>query len=89
VALGEDFEAVQEFQEGIYASFLSRDLALLSDLLKKLAGAERSEAWQVLRTFARPYLLRNRGTDLSATSDFVLDDLGPFVKNMGRFLNVY
>jgi carbamoyl-phosphate synthase large subunit len=86
VALGEDFEAVEDFQEGIYASFLSRDLALLADLLKGLLAQGRTEAWHVLKTYGRPYLRQSRNARLPATSDFVLDDPEPFLRNMYRFM---
>lgn len=85
VALHEDFGTVSEFQEGVYGSFLSRDLVLLRDLLKKLLNKERKDAWQVLRTYSRPYLRKGKNARSTATSDFVLDDLKPFFKNLARF----
>jgi predicted ATP-grasp superfamily ATP-dependent carboligase len=85
VALHEGFDAVSEFQEGIYGSFLSRDLVLLRDLLKNLLSRERKAAWQVLRTYSRPYLRKGGNRQTTATPDFVLDDLKPFFKNLARF----
>lgn len=86
VALKKDFEAIVEFEEGIYASFLSRDVMLLGDLVKRLFTSERGEAWEVLRTYVHPYLNKGGVTDFAATSDFVLDDIRPFLKNLCRFL---
>jgi predicted ATP-grasp superfamily ATP-dependent carboligase len=85
VALHEDFDSVSEFREGIYGSFLSRDLVLLRDLLKYLLSQERRDAWQVLKTYTRPYLGKGKNNTSTATSDFVLDDLRPFLKNLARF----
>jgi predicted ATP-grasp superfamily ATP-dependent carboligase len=85
VALHEDFGAVREFQEGVYGSFLSRDLVLLRDLVRQLFSSERRYAWQVLRTYSRPYLGKGKNARHTATSDFVLDDLKPFFKNLARF----
>jgi predicted ATP-grasp superfamily ATP-dependent carboligase len=85
VALHESFDTVSEFQEGVYGSFLSRDLVLLRDLLKNLLSSERKDAWQVLRTYSRPYLRKGKNRQTTATSDFVLDDLKPFFKNLARF----
>lgn len=85
VALHESFDTVSEFQEGVYGSFLSRDLVLLRDLLKNLFSRERKNAWQVLRTYSRPYLRKGKNRQSTATSDFVLDDLKPFFKNLARF----
>jgi predicted ATP-grasp superfamily ATP-dependent carboligase len=85
VALHEDFEPVSEFQEGVYGSFLSRDLVLLRDLLKNLLNKERKDAWQVLRTYTYPYLRKGKNAKSTATSDFVVDDLKPFFKNLARF----
>jgi carbamoyl-phosphate synthase large subunit len=84
VALREDF-TINGFQEGVYGSFLSRDLVLFRDLVGKLFTEERSEVWPVLKTYSRPYLHRGRRTTTTATSDFVLDDLVPFFKNLARF----
>jgi predicted ATP-grasp superfamily ATP-dependent carboligase len=85
VALQENFETISEFQEGIYGSFLSRDLVLLRDLLKNLLNKEREDVWQVLRTYTRPYVRKGKNARSTATSDFVLDDLKPFFKNLARF----
>ena len=85
VALREDIEPVTDFQEGVYGSFLSRDLVLLRDLLKDLLNKEEKDAWQVLRTYTRPYLRKGKNARNPATSDFVLDDLKPFLKNLARF----
>jgi predicted ATP-grasp superfamily ATP-dependent carboligase len=85
VALHEDFSTVCEFQEGVYGSFLSRDLVLLRDLVRNLFNSERRYVWQVLRTYSRPYLGKGRNARYTATSDFVLDDLKPFFKNLARF----
>lgn len=85
VALHEDFDAVSEFQEGVYGSFLSRDLVLLRELFKHLLYKERKDVWQVLRTYTRPYLRKGKNAESTATSDFVLDDLKPFFKNLARF----
>lgn len=85
VALREDFETISEFHEGIYGSFLSRDLVLLRDLAKKLFSKERGDVWPVIKTYSRPYLLKSGNTGIPATSDFVLDDLKPFFMNLARF----
>jgi predicted ATP-grasp superfamily ATP-dependent carboligase len=85
VAMGQDFDFVTDFQEGNYGSFLSRDLVLLRDLVKGLFGPERQEVWPVIKTYTRPYLRHNKHSSLTATSDFVLDDLVPFFKNLARF----
>lgn len=89
-ALNEDFDSVKEFQEDIYASFLSRDLALLNDLIRELfrrpLGEEGAEVRQVLKTYAQPYLHRSKNAHVTATSDFVLDDPVPFIKNLARFM---
>jgi predicted ATP-grasp superfamily ATP-dependent carboligase len=85
VALYEDFGTVCDFQEGVYGSFLSRDLVLLRDLVGNLFSNERMYAWQVLRTYSRPYLGKGKNARYTATADFVLDDLRPFFKNLARF----
>ena len=85
VALRQDFDSISEFQEGIYGSFLSRDLVLFRDLVKKLLSHENKDVWPVLKTFSRPYLHKGKNARVTATSDFVLDDLVPFFKNLARF----
>lgn len=85
VGLREDIDMVCEFKEGVYGSFLSRDLVLLRDLVKKLLSEERSNVWPILRTYSRPYLRQGKNASVASTSDFVLDDLVPFFKNLARF----
>ena len=85
VALRQDFDSISEFQEGVYGSFLSRDLILVRDLVKKLLSHENKDVWPVLKTFSRPYLHKGKNARVTATSDFVLDDLVPFFKNLARF----
>ncbi len=85
VGLREDIDMVCEFKEGVYGSFLSRDLVLLRDLVKKLFSEERSNVWPILRTYSRPYLRQGKNASVASTSDFVLDDLVPFFKNLARF----
>lgn len=85
VALREEFETISEFEEGVYGSFLSRDLVLLRELVKQVFGKERKEIWPVLGTYAWPYLRRGKKASFTKTSDFVLDDLKPFFKNLARF----
>jgi hypothetical protein len=62
---------------------------LLADLIQKLFTPERRQARAVLATYSRPYLRRERNARFSATSDFVLSDLTPFVKNIVRFIRNY
>jgi predicted ATP-grasp superfamily ATP-dependent carboligase len=85
VGLREDFEAIDQFKEGIFGSFLSRDMILFRELVKKLFTDEKGEVWPVLKTYSRPYLGKGRNADVTATSDFVIDDLVPFFKNLARF----
>ncbi len=85
VGLREDIDMVCEFKEGVYGSFLSRDLVLLRDLVKKLFSEERSNVWPILRTYSRPYLRQGKNASVASTSDFILDDLVPFFKNLARF----
>jgi predicted ATP-grasp superfamily ATP-dependent carboligase len=84
VGLTQDFAPVEGFREGVYGSFMVRDLLLLTDLLERLPGTSRKEVWQVLKTYGHPYLRRNPGRDVHKTSDFVLGDLLPFRKNLSR-----
>jgi predicted ATP-grasp superfamily ATP-dependent carboligase len=84
VGLREDFDQIDEFEEEIYASFLTRDLLLLADVVEKLFTNERSEVWEVLKTYARPYFWKHKNAGVNATSDFVLGDLRPFIKNLSR-----
>lgn len=86
VALEQDLEAIVELREGVYGSFLSRDLMLFGDLIRKLFTDERTKVWEILKTYVHPYLIKGGASDFSATSDFVLDDIDPFLKNMRRFL---
>lgn len=85
VGLREDFDAIDQFKEGIFGSFLSRDMILFRELVKKLFTDERGEVWPVLKTYSRPYLGKGRKAGVAATSDFVIDDLVPFFKNLARF----
>jgi predicted ATP-grasp superfamily ATP-dependent carboligase len=89
VAQRADFDPIEEYQEGIHASFLTRDLLLLAEIAGGLFSDSRAELWPVLRTYAWPYLRRSSSpqTPTSAThrtSDFVLGDLRPFLKNVYR-----
>jgi predicted ATP-grasp superfamily ATP-dependent carboligase len=84
VALQEDFAPVEEFVEGVSGSFLARDLLLLVNLLEEAFGANREQVWQVLKTYREPYFRRNPAQVVHNTSDFVLDDLGPLLKNLQR-----
>ena len=91
-ALHEDLNMVEEFHENIYASFLSRDLALLRDLVGEFVRGPRGEGGaevrQVLKTYYRPYLRRNKNAHVTATSDFILDDPVPFIRNLARFMGI-
>jgi len=84
VALREDFDPIDEFEENVYVSFLTRDLLLLVEIVEKLFSRERGEVWRVLKTYSRPYFRRNKNFKINVTSDFILSDLGPFIKNVSR-----
>lgn len=85
VGLRETIDTSCDFREGVYGSFLSRDLVLLRDLLRKLFNEERKDVWPVIKTYYRPYISKGRHANVTSTSDFVLDDLVPFFKNLARF----
>jgi predicted ATP-grasp superfamily ATP-dependent carboligase len=89
VAQRKDFDAIEGYQEGVHASFLTRDLLLLAEIAGGLFSDSRAELWPVLRTYIWPYVRwgRNAQKPVSAihrTSDFVLGDLRPFLKNVYR-----
>ena len=84
VAMREDFDPIDDFKEGIYASFLTRDLLLLKEITAKLFSKSRKQVWPVFRTFVWPYLRKGKKSDTYATADFALDDLEPFRKNIHR-----
>jgi hypothetical protein len=58
---------------------------LFKDLWRELFTGDRRAVWPVLRTYAWPYLRQGRNALAPKTSDFVLDDLKPFFKNLARF----
>jgi predicted ATP-grasp superfamily ATP-dependent carboligase len=89
VAQREDFDPIEGYQEGVHASFLTRDLLLLAEIAGGLFSDSRAELWPVLKTFVWPYLRRSRNAQAPVfathrTSDFVLGDLRPFLKNVYR-----
>lgn len=89
VAQREDFDPIEQFQEGVHASFLTRDLLLLAEIAGGLFSDSRAELWPVLTTYAWPYICRSRNAQTPVfathrTSDFVLGDLRPFLKNVYR-----
>jgi predicted ATP-grasp superfamily ATP-dependent carboligase len=84
LALGETLDPIEHFHENIYASFLTRDLLLLADLVGRLFSEERRDALRVLRTYSRPYFRRDGNSSYNVTSDFSLSDPHPFFKNLAR-----
>lgn len=84
VALQQDFEPIKQFKEGVGASFLARDLMLLTEIAGGLVSGQSADVWPILKTYAQPYLQKNGNAGFHRTSDFVPDDLRPFFKNLHR-----
>ncbi len=88
VAIGEEIEFNEDYLEGISGSFLSRDLKLLMELIFALFSSKRKEAFQMIKTYHQPYLSFERKRNGTKTSDFVLDDIQPFLVNIARFFSM-